>query len=92
MDAFLDELFAEQETLSTGADSPFSSYFAEPLPVLIRQNAVSLDDVDPHWTHYNDDAELLNLATEKPCTIILPRGNYVLRSGRISRAVIRLTY
>lgn len=51
-----------------------------PLPELIHQDCISIDEVDPHWSHYQSQSVLAGLKcglTHIP--IIIPPGNYNLR-------------
>ena len=53
-----------------------------PIPILIRHNAVSLDEIIPHWTHYQTDDILESLKENVPPLpyIELPKENWVILS------------
>lgn len=51
-----------------------------PIPILIRHNAVSLDEIIPHWTHYQTDEELFAIKENIPPLpyVKLPKENYTI--------------
>ena len=63
-----------------------SSPSPPPTPVLSRsdtggwdafvsEHIESLDEINPHWSHYQDDVELNNYLLRKPCVFKLPPGH-----------------
>jgi len=54
---------------------------SDSLPVLVRQNAVNLDDIDPHWTWYQTRQCLEDLKKGKPAFIRIPPGSYTFKKS-----------
>jgi hypothetical protein len=55
------------------------TFDSDTLPILVRQNAIDLDDIDPHWTWYQTDKCLDDLKKGKPAFIRIPPGSYMFK-------------
>ena len=44
----------------------------------VSEHIESLDEINPHWSHYQDDVELNNYLLRKPCVFKLPPGHFLI--------------
>lgn len=51
-----------------------------PLPELFRQDCIFLDDLDPHWSHYQSDRGIQTIIQNSPIQeLVIPPGRYDFR-------------